>query len=412
MYDFARVGGRATLATVMRDVLLRRFLPIESLHWPGIALWHVGERAGRDARDAVIRARVTAIAAVFAVLTVAWIGVDLTLLEHGLAIRLAVGRIVAGLAFAALVILGVRRPATHSLALLFAIPLAFYAYALALPWDGHMGADGLALATTYLYLPFVVVGGVAIFPLTLAECAALAVPWLFAAAVAGATTNPAGHTLSLGLLWLLALIAGVAGIAAASQLQFLLALVVQASRDALTGALNRRVGIELLEAQIAGAQRRDAPLSVALIDLDRFKAINDGFGHAAGDRTLAAAVAAMMRVSRRQDGVIRWGGEEFVLVLPHTDLDGARRTVERLAIHGLGLRPDGAPQTASVGIAELHADQAADSTALVALADERMYQAKRTGRNRVAGPDGAIAVLPVPAATAAPVQSRAAQAAE
>src|SRR5439155_204495 len=99
----------------------------------------------------------------------------------------------------------------------------------------------------------------------------------------------------------------------------------------------------------------------------------------------------------------RWGGEEFVLVLPNTDMQGVRRTIARLATHGLGARPGGTQQTASVGLAERRADAVADEAALVALADARMYRAKQAGRNRVCVDVGA----PMPFDPAGP-ESRAA----
>jgi hypothetical protein len=102
-------------------------------------------------------------------------------------------------------------------------------------------------------------------------------------------------------------------------------------------------------------------LAVAFLDLDQFKKVNDGWGHDAGDAVLGTAAERMRKCLRSQDALIRWGGEEFLIVLPNTDHDGARRMVARVAEHGLGPRPDGTPQTASIGIAELKHDRMTDS---------------------------------------------------
>jgi diguanylate cyclase (GGDEF)-like protein len=136
---------------------------------------------------------------------------------------------------------------------------------------------------------------------------------------------------------------------------------------------------------------------VAFLDLDRFKAVNDGWGHDAGDRVLSDVAAHLRNGVRRQDSVIRWGGEEFVLLLPMTDKDAARLLLDRLCSDGVGRRPDGTRQTVSVGIADLEQDKVTSWAELVTLADRRMYMAKEAGRNRIVADDTA-ATPPVQAA--------------
>jgi diguanylate cyclase (GGDEF)-like protein len=384
----------------MRHALLRNLRAGFGLAGRGPMLG-LADPAALRARDTIMHARVTLAAAVFAVLTLAWIVVDAATFTRDMALALAAGRALAAGGFAVLAWRCTRLPARAGVALLFALPFAFYAYALAVLWGRPVDHGAFALVTAYLYLPFIVVAGVAVFPLTLLEGATLVAPWLAAAALAAVGDGPLDGAQSLGLTWLLVLVAGVALIAASSQLHFVVELVTQSSRDALTGALTRRVGLELLAVQVAQAQRRDLPLGLAFLDLDRFKAVNDLYGHAAGDGVLAAAAQAMARVLRRQDSVIRWGGEEFVLVLPNTEIEGVRRTVERLAEHGLGPRPDGTPQTASLGIVERRRDGVDDAADLVALADTRMYRAKQAGRNCVF--DGGEAAWPFATARAADI---------
>lgn len=162
----------------------------------------------------------------------------------------------------------------------------------------------------------------------------------------------------------------------------------QAREDALTGLTNRRAFDENLAREFTRAQAEAAPLCLALMDIDRFKSINDRYSHAVGDEVLKAVAALMRRQCREIDLVSRWGGEEFALLFPNTRPEDARVICERLrqAIESMDLEAI-APElrlTASIGIAS-HAD-APDHDRLVSRADAALYQAKQAGRNRVEGP--------------------------
>ncbi|MDQ3127206.1 MAG: GGDEF domain-containing protein, partial [Chloroflexota bacterium] len=151
--------------------------------------------------------------------------------------------------------------------------------------------------------------------------------------------------------------------------------------DPLTGVLNRRG----LEAKLAAIVARAGahPVSLVFADLDHFKTINDTFGHPLGDVTLRFAADHLSAASRTRDLIGRFGGEEFVAVLPATDLAGAARWAER-ARSGLAATPVpalGRPVTASFGVAELLPDETGDE--LLARADAALYAAKGAGRNRV-----------------------------
>jgi diguanylate cyclase (GGDEF)-like protein len=234
-------------------------------------------------------------------------------------------------------------------------------------------------------VPFVLAAGIAAFPLTAVESAALASIALLAEGWSLAFgTLPSEPLVPLGAFWLLVLVATVGGYASTSQLRLLEELVRQASRDPLTGCYRRESGKEFLDVQFLVAARHGAPLTVLFADLDGFKRVNDTFGHDEGDRVLASAAAALRRMVRESDLVLRWGGEEFVVVLPHTGKEEAIALLERLRSQGLGLLPDGRPLTISVGVAELLADGARSAEELVDLADHRMYTAKQAGRNRYA----------------------------
>jgi diguanylate cyclase (GGDEF)-like protein len=158
--------------------------------------------------------------------------------------------------------------------------------------------------------------------------------------------------------------------------------------DSLTGLANRRRLDEVLELEAAHARRYGTPLSAIMLDLDHFKQVNDEFGHPAGDAVLKAAAAVFAEGVRATDLAGRWGGEEFLIVLPHVRKSDAAVLAERLrgGLERAELPAIGRPMTASFGVAEWR--HGGDSEAeLVARADAAMYVAKRRGRNRVATED-------------------------
>jgi diguanylate cyclase (GGDEF)-like protein len=162
-------------------------------------------------------------------------------------------------------------------------------------------------------------------------------------------------------------------------------LAVASRRDALTALPNRRAFEENLAREAARAARTGAALSVVALDVDRFKAVNDERGHAAGDAVLRAVAARAAAAIRAEDLLARVGGEEFAIVLPAADLPRAAEAAERIRA-ALAARPIEAAGhaiavTASFGCAALAPGESAD--ALLARADARLYEAKRTGRNRV-----------------------------
>ncbi|WP_217476639.1 GGDEF domain-containing protein [Stutzerimonas stutzeri] len=339
-------------------------------------------------RATLIVNRVRLFAFLFAVLTPIWGVIDLMAFSYPLWLGLATFRLLACAAFACLLMFyrpsGNLFDAYRAVALLFAIPTAFYIASHTLLGHYQLTAFSAAVASGYAFLPFVLMAGLAIFPLTLLENLAMASLLLLAQVVAGylswSTLNWPSFA---GGFWLLMLIAGVAVLASLSQLAFMIALVRQAIRDPLTGVFSRGSGQEILKLQWDTARRHDTGLAVAFIDLDHFKAINDTFGHDAGDRVLCECTQNMFASLRSTDTLLRWGGEEFVVIMPDTDLAQARMALERMVRSGLGLRPDGSTLTASIGLAERCADFAESAQELLDIADRRMYLAKAAGRNRL-----------------------------
>ena len=160
----------------------------------------------------------------------------------------------------------------------------------------------------------------------------------------------------------------------------------RAMRDGLTRAYNRGFLADWLPRQLRLSRRSGAPLSALMVDLDHFKRINDTFGHSAGDQVLVALARCIESQLRSTDVVVRYGGEEFTVLLPDTPVAGGFVTAERLraAIAAMTEReglPEGLRITASIGVAAI--GQADDGAQLIPRADAALYQAKRGGRNRV-----------------------------
>jgi len=158
----------------------------------------------------------------------------------------------------------------------------------------------------------------------------------------------------------------------------------RAATDSLTGLPNRRSIDANLMRMVAHTGRSMESIAVLLLDLDHFKHFNDRFGHATGDEVLAAVGAALRATIRESDFAGRYGGEEFIVVLPNTNLEGGVNVAEllRRAIGEIVIPSIEQSITVSIGVAVLP-DHAADSTGLVRAADRALYLAKNNGRDRV-----------------------------
>ncbi|MEQ8484474.1 MAG: GGDEF domain-containing protein [Pseudomonadales bacterium] len=197
-------------------------------------------------------------------------------------------------------------------------------------------------------------------------------------------------------LWLLGLVVVIAQLSwiggFVSELRLSLrarneALHTLATQDMLTHLPNRRYLLQRLSAEIARTRRQQQPRSVTvcLIDLDEFKRINDNLGHAVGDAVLEAAAGRMQSALRESDCLGRFGGEEFLAILPDTDLAGGRSMAERMRSTLADARVDELPNhwqlTATFGVAEIRPGERLEET--LARADAALYDGKRAGRDRI-----------------------------
>lgn len=156
------------------------------------------------------------------------------------------------------------------------------------------------------------------------------------------------------------------------------------THDALTGIANRRLLTERLREEVERARRYGRPLSIAMLDIDRFKVVNDGHGHEVGDSVLVEVVRVMEAEIREQDLCGRWGGEEFLILMPESTLEVAERVMQRLgtsiASRVIRVNDEQLTITASMGVAQLQGEE--NYSSVINRADAALLRAKREGRAR------------------------------
>ncbi|MES9992015.1 MAG: GGDEF domain-containing protein [Candidatus Thiodiazotropha sp.] len=343
-------------------------------------------------RAAVMQSRVFFFSVIFALLVPAWSLIDILYLPTGLWKQLLLIRMLTALSFAIIAWQSRGEPdllrARILLAAMLAVTPIFYLFSDHFIQAHQLDGAELVLAEIYALLPFVMVAGLTLFPLAISEFLSFALPIFFVVVYSVFPQSSAEIPEAVSTIWLLVLLLGVALFASMTQLRYMLSQVSHASYDVLTGMLSRRAGIEVLELQFRLASMSEKPMSLLYFDLDNFKAINDTYGHDTGDSVLRVASQQIRETVRKGDSVVRWGGEEFIVVLPTADHKEANDVITRIMLAGLGDRPDGSPVTASIGIAEVKQDRLKDWKSQVELADHRMYSAKSNGRARCVGAGG------------------------
>ena len=337
-------------------------------------------------RSFYIYRRVRVIALILAILQTAWIFVDYYLLPADVQMPIAIARVLSSVFFLGLFFWS-QQPYSRRLALLrqlllFLMLTAFHTFstALLIIYGHEQSVAG------YQFFPFMIISMMAIFPLAMVEVLGLTLLLLFVELVTQLTRGSLGDVSAINSLWLLLVLAVVAGWAAVNQLNMLLVLYRQATRDALTGLANRRLILEQLETDRAASLDAGSPLAVLLFDLDKFKGFNDTYGHAAGDIVLKHFAGILKKHTRKKlDLAGRFGGEEFLMVLP--GMNGAEASVVAESI-GAACRdvlvqvPSGERVgfTTSIGIAVLKPGES--QSELIRRADEALYLAKDSGRDQ------------------------------
>lgn len=381
----------------MKDILNFRiylFLkPLIQSSWKLISSLHHSDQVKRQ-RSKLIASRVKLVSVIFAMVTPLWVVVDWYALPYPAWAYLAVYRVICTFLFLLLIFYSSKSNSElfslFLLVVLLAIPPGFYLASIPAIEAVPLDAKGEIYYSLFALLPLIVVAGLSVFPLTVFEVLLFSFP-IFLVSVFGGWV---GKELTLGEFintsWMMLLIIGVSMISGMNQLHYMIELIKQASHDGLTGAYTRKTGTESIELLFRLSTMHETNFSIAYFDLDDFKKINDEFGHDKGDVALLTMTQQLQSHLRKGDMIIRWGGEEFIILLTNTNIEGAKTVVEKILKVGFGKRPDGKPLTASIGVAERVIDGAKDWPDLLEIADQRMYEAKRSGKARCILKDNAV----------------------
>jgi len=337
------------------------------------------------ARGDYLRNRVVVVGLVFLALLPFWTLIDWFMLPEQSIKAALIARLLMLVVLMLIVLLAYGskarlQRARLSAGLLLATPAVFYALVL------FTLSNGASSLVGYSFIPYMLVAMLAIFPFTLTESAilgsALIVLQAYALQVAGTLLSPEG----LQAIWLLAALLVIAITANYFQLGLMLRLYREATHDPLTGLLNRGALARAMEQYIE--REPNAPRALLMMDLDHFKRINDGHGHAFGDDVLRDFAGTLRRALRPTDLAARYGGEEFVAVLVDTDKDTAISIAENIRSQTEATvlaNYEGEPvsYTVSIGVASFQPGEPFHTVAV--RADNRLYEAKKISRNCVVG---------------------------
>lgn len=378
------------------------------LPWSSLLLGRPVDPLQQDFHQRLLRRRVGLLAGVLALLMIVWIPLDAAGLPNReffdvLLIRLGLCAGLLTIAWRLRRAGAMRWTLVALVTVVMGQCLAFCAMQSALP-----PGTPAVLVLGYDLFPFVLLAQLALFPLPALHTLLLGAALIGARAMALLSSGWGSHLEFIGDLWLMALLLAISTWAATAQYSLLLSLLSarrDAAHDALTGLANRRGALDRLKSEVARARRSGNPLSVLMLDLDHFKAVNDTWGHAVGDKVLVETAGILRSELRGEDLGVRFGGEEFLAILPGTDVDAARHVAERIRQRTAASRVaaddgDAIHITISIGVATL--DGLEDSTALIARADDALYQAKERGRNRVELAEGTAQTGPGQLQMAAP----------
>jgi len=238
----------------------------------------------------------------------------------------------------------------------------------------------------YSFMPFLTVAMLGVFPLTLLWGAGLVTTVVLVDLGLSASLGQLMTADTVNKLWVFAMFGGIALWIQAGQLLMLLKLYRESTQDPLTGMVNRRVLMKRLATEILHVNEGRPSFCILMFDLDRFKRINDNHGHLTGDKVLKTAAVLIQASMREHDIVARFGGEEFVAVLPDTTSEQAIAIAERIrqrCYEAPMTAPDGQrlQLSTSVGVTQYEAGEAIELT--LNRVDDSLYKAKEQGRNRV-----------------------------
>lgn len=340
----------------------------------------------KSSRAAQMQGRLQVLATIYALFGIMWLYVDYKTLSDEMFLSVGFVRIMMVASFVVLAFSRTHRRELWAvrirLTLLNLIPTVFFVVCERLLVNETSEIAHLV----YGYYPFVILVQLAIFPLTILEGLLLAIPPLAGMLFLAVKADVLLEIPTLGSAILALLLVSLAIWAAVSQLRMLMYLYRQATRDPLTGLNNRRLLMDRLSEEEQRAARSKQPMSIMMLDLDKFKRVNDSYGHHAGDIVLTRFAKIARKAIRTTDIIGRYGGEEFLVVFPNTTVAQGLIIAERLrqAVADASFLLDNGQEinaTVSIGFAEMLPKET--SASLIERADAAMYTAKESGRNRV-----------------------------
>ncbi|WEM43476.1 GGDEF domain-containing protein [Photobacterium sp. DA100] len=340
----------------------------------------------RNTRSGYLRSRITMLSSVWGILVILWLPFDLMLLadpvNHQIAAsRLLLGGVLLGIAWKNHQHTTLKRAQWYMGLMVGSINL-FYLYTA---WVLDFPTVYSGFVYGYTLLPIVHVAILTILPVTLKESlcmlAVTAITQLLVDSLAGHLLNPE----NIASYWLQNVLALMVVWSQLSKLHMLMRLYRQATLDPLTGVYNRRMLLQLADKYLASCAQKGQPFSVLLFDIDRFKRINDTWGHGVGDKVLKEFAHFMQQQIRKTDLFGRFGGEEFILFLPQCTSCDAERMAERMLsrIRALeietGIDNTAINFTASIGISNYASGDSLSS--IIERADRALYDCKDAGRD-------------------------------
>lgn len=340
-------------------------------------------------RAEYIAIRIRTLSLIFALIAPFWLPIDYLVMERETFMRFVALR----LGFSSLFLL-VGLWGTHctSLPLARFRLLAFVTVPGLFYFISHQLLNGASVESGilhgYSFLPFLMMALLAIVPLTLIEGAGYTLLNIIFFVLTNLQQGALWTLSTLGEFWLLVLLAAITLWIQMSQLHMLMRLYREATRDALTGLVNRRVLSRKLQEELEKVPAANKQLSILLFDLDLFKRINDNYGHHTGDLVLQAFAEILRKHCHGNNMAGRYGGEEFLAILPGNSVEMARVLAEaiRAACHRCKLHTDDDPQeirfTTSIGVAGWKPGERASD--LLSRVDQGLYAAKAAGRDFVA----------------------------
>ena len=339
-----------------------------------------------ETRAEYIAVRVRFMAFFYAIAIPLWIPVDYLLLRPEHFFPMIIPKLFLAAFLLPLGLLTLRKRTSNQVHIIFmltivAAGLFYFASMLIL---NHGGAEPPLAG--YSFMPLMMVSMLGVFPLTVAWGVVL---------IAITMIIYLGLQVSLGqlmtvdtanMLWVFFILGGISLWVQSSQLLMLMKLYRESTRDPLTGMINRRVLMKRLTTEITHVSEGGPSFCILMFDLDRFKRINDNYGHLTGDQVLKTTADILQKGVREHDIVARFGGEEFVAVLPGLKNGEAISVAERIRESCYGTKVmapngDSIQLSTSVGVTEYEAGEAIDVT--LNRVDESLYKAKEMGRNRV-----------------------------